>query len=582
MSVVRNLPHLVCDAMKNKFFTFAVVSTLALGTLALSTQSVGANTPPVNGSELSLVSRYVTGSGLGGAEIAAYDASSKRIFVTNGAKDSLDIVDVSNVKKPKLVKSVDLKALGSSGIQSVAVRDGVVIVAAAGATKTATGKLFIMDSNGAMRKGLPSGLTVGALPDSVTISKDGSYAVSANEGEPQDYCLTNGVLSETSDPKGSISIVDLTANVPTVKTVDFTAFADRKNAIIFAGGRVFGPGASVEQDLEPEYVAISDDSTTAYVTIQENNLVATVDLATATITNLLGLGFKNHNVYNTGMDASDRDNAINIRPLNVQGMYMPDAIAAVTAGGNTYMITANEGDAREWPCLLGGTSTTTAEREDPRYADVGLDTNLTSSSVAGRLRVTVMPPAVVTGTKVTGSTKVTPAYSFGTRSFTVWKSNSIDGVFAADIVYDSGDEIERVVARERPLLFNSEWNTSTGLVGTFEARSPAKGPEPEGLAVGTAYGRTWMVLALERDSGLMLYDVTNPVKPMFRQYINTSLPGGDTILGTGGDVSPEGVLFVDGKDSPNGKPMFIVSYEVSGTVAFFELTAPSPTSKKSK
>jgi hypothetical protein len=91
-----------------------------------------------------------------------------------------------------------------------------------------------------------------------------------------------------------------------------------------------------------------------------------------------------------------------------------------------------------------------------------------------------------------------------------------------------------------------------------------------------------MVLALERDSGLMLYDVTNPVKPMFRQYINTSLPGGDTILGTAGDVSPEGVLFVDGKDSPNGKPMFIVSYEVSGTVAFFELTAPSPTSKKSK
>lgn len=568
--------------MKNKLLSLTVLSTLCVGLGVFTASNVGADTMPVNGSELQFIGRYFTGSGLAGAEISAYDADTKRLFITNGTKNTIDIVDIRVLRKPKLVKSVDFTALGSSGIQSVAARNGVVVVAAAGATKTAPGKLFIMDSNGALHKGLPSGLTVGALPDSVTISKDGKYAVSADEGEPSDYCLVNGVLPETSDPKGSISIVDLTAKVPTVKTVDFTAFAERKNGIIYAGGRVYGPGASVEQDLEPEYVAISDDGKTAFVTVQENNLIATVDLATATITNLLGLGFKNHNVYNTGMDTSDRDSAINIRPINVQGMYQPDSIAAVTAGGNTYMITANEGDAREWPCLLGGTSTTTPEREDLRYGDVGLDTNLTPSSAAGRLRVTVMPPAVVTGTKVSATTKVTPAYSFGARSFTVWKSNLIDGVFAADIVYDSGDEIERVVARERPLLFNSEWNTSTGLVGAFEARSPAKGPEPEGLAIGTAYGRTWMVLALERDSGLMLYDVTDPVKPMFRQYLNTSLPGGDTVLGTGGDVSPEGVLFVDGKDSPTGKPMFIVSYEVSGSVAFFELTAPAPASKKSK
>lgn len=567
--------------MKKNILSLTVLSTLVLSAGALTTQTAGADTLPVNGSELRFVNRYLSPSRLGGAEISAFDAKSKRLFITNGATNKIDIVDISNVKKPKLVKSVDFAALGSSGIQSVAARDGVVIVAAAGASKTADGKLFIMDSNGVLRKGLPAGLTVGALPDSVTISKDGRYAVSANEGEPKDYCLVNGQLPLTSDPKGSISIVDLQANPPTVRTVDFTSFAERKNAIIYAGGRIFGPGASVEQDLEPEYVAISEDGKTAYVTLQENNGVATVDLASATITNILGLGFKNHNVYNTGLDASDRDNQINIRPLNVQGMYLPDAIASVDAGGNTYLITANEGDAREWPCLLGGTSTTALEREDPRYADVGLDPNLTSSSVAGRLRVTVMPPAVVTGTNVRSTTKVTPAYSFGTRSFTVWKSNSIDGVFGADIVFDSGDEIERIVARNRPLLFNADWNTETGLVSSFESRSPAKGPEPEGLAVGTAYGRTWLVVALERDSGLLLYDVTNPVKPQFRQYINTSLPGGNILSGNGGDVSPEGVLFVEGKDSPTGKPMFIVSYELSGSVAFFELTAPAPAKSKS-
>lgn len=567
--------------MKKKLLSLTVLSTLAISSGAFSTQIAGADTLPVNGSELRFINRYMSPSRLGGAEISAIDAKSKRLFITNGATNSIDIVDISNLRKPNLVKSVDFTALGSSGIQSVAARDGVVVVASAGASKTADGKLFIMDANGVLRKGLPAGLTVGALPDNVTISKDGRYAVSANEGEPNDYCLVNGKLPLTSDPNGSISIVNLQANPPTVKTVDFTEFAARKNAIIYAGGRIFGPGASVEQDIEPEYATISDDGKTAYVTLQENNSIATVDLASATITNILGLGFKNHNTYNTGMDASDRDNRIDIRPLNVQGMYLPDAIASVEAGGNTYLITANEGDAREWPCLLGGTSTTTAEREDPRYADVGLDANLTSSSVAGRLRVTVMPPAVVTGTKVGSTTKVTPAYSFGARSFTVWKSNKINDVFPADIVFDSGDEIERIVARNRPLLFNADWETVTGLVNSFESRSAAKGPEPEGLAVGTAYGRTWMVVALERDSGLLLYDVTNPVRPQFRQYINTSLPGGNIFSGNAGDVSPEGVLFVEGKDSPTGKPMFIVSYEVSGSVAFFELTAPAPTKSKS-
>lgn len=123
-------------------------------------------------------------------------------------------------------------------------------------------------------------------------------------------------------------------------------------------------------------------------------------------------------------------------------------------------------------------------------------------------------------------------------------------------------------------MFNADWNTTTGLVSSFESRSASKGPEPEGLAIGTAYGRTWMILVLERDSGVMLYDITDPVKPQFRQYLNTSIPGGDIILGTAGNVSPEGALFLDGKKSPTGKPMFIISYELSGTVAMFELTAP--------
>ena len=564
--------------MKTKQITTSVIFALfAVVAGAVQTSSAGAETLAPNGSELKFVGRYVTGAGLGGAEISAVDTASKRLFITNGAKNTIDIVDISNLKKPKLIKAVSFTSSGATGIQSVAAKNGVVLVAAQMASKTAPGRIFVMDVNGKLRAGLSDGIAVGALPDHVTISPNGKFAIVANEGEPTNYCLTNGALPETTDPLGSISIINLSSKTPTAQTIDFKSFSARKNAITYAGGRIFGPNATVEQDIEPEYAAFSADSAYAYVTLQENNSIATVDVATGTIVNILGLGVKNHNVYNNGLDSSDRDNVINIEKRNIQGMYLPDAIGTIDAGGNTYMVTANEGDAREWACLLGGTDATKLEAEDPRFADVAdttVDSTFKGSSVAGRMKVTQFSPANVGGTIVTSATKVANAFSFGTRSFTVWKNNLIDGVYGADLVFDSGDEIERVLANERPKLFNADWNTSTGLVNGFEARSASKGPEPEGLAIGKAYGRTWMVLALERDSGLMLYDVTNPVKPRFRQYLNTSIPGGDIILGTAGDVSPEGVLFLEAAQSPTGKPMVVVSYELSGSVAFFEVTAP--------
>ncbi len=564
--------------MKTKKLTTSVIFALfAVVAGAVQTSAAGAETLPPNGSELKFVGRYVTGAGLGGAEISAVDAASKRLFITNGAKNTIDIVDISNLKKPKLIKAVSFTASGATGIQSVAAKNGVVLVAAQMASKTAPGRIFVMDINGKLRPGLADGITVGALPDSVTISPNGKYAIVANEGEPVNYCLTNGALPETTDPLGSISIINLSSKTPTATTLDFKSYTERKNAITYSGGRIFGPNASLAQDIEPEYAAFSADSKFAYVTLQENNAIATVDVATGAIINIVGLGVKNHNVYNNALDSSDRDNVINIEKRNIQGMYLPDAIGTVDAGGNTYMVTANEGDAREYACLLGGTDATKLEAEDPRFADVAdttVDATFKGSAVAGRMKVTQFSPANVTGTKVTSATKVANAFSFGTRSFTVWKSNTLDGVFGADLVFDSGDAIERIIAQERPRWFNADWNTTNGFINSFESRSASKGPEPEGLAIGKAYGRTWMVLALERDNGLMLYDMTDPVKPMFRQYINLSIPGGDIILGTAGDVSPEGVLFLEAAQSPTGKPMVVVSYELSGSVAFFEVTAP--------
>jgi len=564
--------------MKTKQITTSVIFALfAVVAGAVQTSSAGAETLAPNGSELRFVGRYTTGAGLGGAEISAVDSASKRLFITNGAKNTIDIVDISNVKKPKLIKAVSLTSNGVTSIQSVAAKNGVVLVAAVMASKTAPGRIFVMDVNGKLRPGLANGIEVGALPDSVTISPNGKFALVANEGEPTNYCLTNGALPETTDPLGSVSIINLSSKTPTATTIDFKSYSERQNAITYAGGRIFGPNASVAQDLEPEYAAFSADSKFGFVTLQENNSIATVDVETGAIINIVGLGVKNHNLFNAGLDSSDRDNKIDIVARNIQGMYLPDAIGTVDAGGNTYMVTANEGDAREYACLLGGTDPSKVEAEDSRLADVAdttVDSTFKGSGIAGRMKVTQFSPANISGEVIRSTTKVKDAYSFGTRSFTVWKSNLNNGVFPADLVFDSGDAIERIIAQERPRFFNADWNTRSGFINAAESRSTSKGPEPEGLAIGKAYGRTWMVLALERDNGLMLYDMTNPVKPMFRQYINTSIPGGDILVGSAGDVSPEGVLFLEAAQSPTGKPMVVVSYELSGTVAFFEVTAP--------
>ena len=218
----------------------------------------------VSGVSLRFVSRFTSGSGLQGAEISAMDAKSKRLFSLDGAKNAINIIDISNIKEPKLVKSVDLKSKGVTGIQSIAAMNGLVAVATVTTSKTEAGRVFMMDVNGNLLPGAPKGVVVGSLPDSIHFSPNGRFVLTANEGEPQDYCKVNGVLPETSDPKGSVSMIDTTAKKIVAKTLDFTAFAERANGIIYAGGRVYGPGATVAQDLEPEYIAISQDSKTAW------------------------------------------------------------------------------------------------------------------------------------------------------------------------------------------------------------------------------------------------------------------------------------------------------------------------------
>jgi hypothetical protein len=580
---------------RTRHFLSLLGLAVGLATTAAVIPTVG-NTPTAlasNGISLELLGRANSGVGNAGSEITAFDAGSKRLFVTNGATNKIDFFDISNPSAPVLIKSADLGALGVTGIQSVASKSGLVAAAAAvGGNNQAAGKIFLMDVNGIIDSRAPEGIVVGSLPDSVHFSPDGKTVLSANEGEPRDYCLTDGVLPTSTDPNGSVSIIDVTAKTLTATTLDFTHLNTRAADIRTAGGRIYGPGASVAQDMEPEYIAISADSKKAYVTLQENNSVAEIDIPSRKIVRVLGLGYKDFNAVSNGLDPSDQDSSsnggVNIANWPVKGMYQPDAIATFTdAAGDHYFATANEGDAREYKCLLGGLSTGSAQAEDARVSAVGVDGSVLASTIAtnsnlGRLGVTRFEPATYTndGTALTAaaSTDFTSLYTLGARSLTIWKSPAgTTEVAGATLVADTGDTIERKIAEILPNYFGADWSTSTGTPNNKDTRSDNKGPEPEGLAVGKVFGRTVAFVGLERIGGVMAFDISNPTKPEYLTYVNSSIfagVGGSNFATAGapaGDVSPEGVLFVKATDSPTGDPLLIVAHELSGTTAIYKI-----------
>lgn len=481
----------------------------------------------------------------GGAEIVAYDSATHRAFFTSAGANELGVLDLSDPTNPTPlagVHPIDLSAYGG-GPNSVAVANGIVAVAEQANDKTAPGSVVFFDTAG----NFLNQVMVGALPDMVTFAPDGMKLLVANEGEPNSYNQLDSV-----DPEGSVSIVDLTAGVAsaTVQTAGFTAFNGLEASLIASGVRIFGPNATVAQDLEPEYITVSEDGATAYVTLQENNALGVVDIASATVIDILPLGYKDHHATGNGLDASDRDGIANIQNWPVLGMYQPDAVASYSVGGVTYLVTANEGDARDYDGFA----------EEERVKDLTLDPvaypdpSLQDDDKLGRLTVTT----------VNGNTDADAEYEqlyvFGSRSFSVWTADGQQ-------VFDSGDDFERLTAAAYPGNFNASNDNNT-----FDNRSDNKGPEPEGITLGVINGRTYAFIGLERMGGVMIYDVTDPSQPVFEQYINNRDFSQDPETGAPLDLGIEGLTFVPAEDSPSGIPLLLTANEISGTVSVYQVS----------
>ncbi|MEN7342010.1 MAG: choice-of-anchor I family protein [Pseudomonadota bacterium] len=515
---------------------------------------------------LSLLGRYESGIfDEGASEIVSYDATNQRVYQVNANSGQVDIIDVMSPATPTLIGSIDVAAEIAAGtsiataldaVNSVAVNDTIVAAAIAADAADDRGVVAFFDITD---QSFVGAVEVGFLPDSVAISPDGNSVVVANEGEPND--------DYTVDPEGSISIIDITAGAAsaTADELTFEAFnaGGTRATELDPAVRIFGPGATVAQDLEPEYVAFSADSATAFVSLQENNALAVVDIASASIVSILPLGTKNHSILGNELDASDRDSGINIRNWPVNGFYMPDTIATYEFQGETLIVTANEGDTRDYDGFS----------EEERMGDLTLDptvfpdaASLQDDANLGRLLTTTADG----DTDNDGDVDV--LYSIGARSFSIWNSNG-------DLLFDSGNEFELVTANRLPNNFNADNDENDA-----DTRSDAKGPEPEALAIGSVNGATFAFIGLERVSGIMVYNISNPQSPRFVEYRldrnfledpsfgDTDNDGVDESNSAAGDLGPESIVFVDAADSPTSSPLLIVGSEVSGTTTIYEIS----------
>ncbi|UXK10354.1 choice-of-anchor I family protein [Shewanella putrefaciens] len=535
--------------------------------------------PQVVGLTAELIGRNQTGIyGLSAAEIVEYHSASNRIFVVNAISGKVDIIDgsllatSSAATEPLALNNLDklaeldvAKDVGQTfmgSVNSVSISGNLLAAAiergdAAGNKTQANGFVAFYQLNGADTPQFISAVEVGALPDNVVFTHDGKMVVVANEGEPNS--------SYTLDPEGSIALIAITEGKPaaTATIIGFSDFnqGGTRHSEITADIKINGPMASVAQDLEPEYIAISQDNRRAFVSLQENNAIAVIDIVNAKVAKILPLGLKDYGLEVNKIDASDKDDRVNLQSYTgVYGMYQPDTLATYRWNNTDFIVTANEGDSRDY----------SAFSEEARAGDLILDANHPQFAAAkdktqlARLKVTT---SMGDDDKDGDYDRIV---SFGARSFSIWTADGQQ-------VFDSGSDFERITAALLGNKFNNNNEENKG-----DSRSDDKGPEPEALALGQIGQRLYAFIGLERTSGFMIYDVTNPFDVHFIDYVvnrdfdadftintETGVVKGDATLA--GDLGPEGIKFVSADKSPNSKPLLIIGNEVSGSTSVYQL-----------
>lgn len=469
----------------------------------------------------------------GTTEIVAYNPHNHATYVVNGTTKKVEAIslnyDNSNALHLQPFLSIDIAELLKKedpsfeygDLTSIAVhpKENVVVASVQAKGYNDEGYAVFLSGDGKFL----SAVKVGVQPDNVTFTPDGKKALTANEGEPRE-----GYGEGVVDPQGTVSVMDVSKGFQhvTAETVTFEAFDSKRDQLV-KDQVILKKNTAPSVDLEPEYITVSEDSRYAYVALQENNAIATIDLTTNEAISVKGLGFKDFSVKGNELDLR-KDGKVQLQNENVNGIYMPDGIATYTVGGKTYIVTANEGDAREW-----------GKEDTPNF-----HLNEKEIEVDGN-------EVVFFDTTDYDGFEEGKEYIFGARSFAIFDAETME------LIYDSGSDFERITAE----LFPKHFNASNDKV-KLDNRSGKKGPEPEDVKIGKIGDEIFAFVGLERIGGVMMYNVTDPKNVKFVDYLNTR----DFSADIKGDVSPEGMAFV-----PGDEPKLIVGHEVSGTVTVLDV-----------
>ena len=488
----------------------------------------------------------LSGGAAGNSEVVAHDAARGLLFVMGqGGVDALDAVTGAlrfSVPKSAITLPDGVSGLGTGN--SVAVSGSNLAVTfdgpAAGQAGIAAVFTIAADGNSAAFR---AAATVGVVPDMITFTPDGTRALVAIEAEP-----TQGY---TVDAPGGLAVIDVASW--TSQFFGFGAFDAQVGALRTAGVKIangFGAAntALPSTDFEPEYITISGNR--AFVTLQEANAVAVFDLTANAWQAVLPLGAVDFSAAGKGIDSSDRDGGPIIRQVPVQGLFQPDAIASFVQGGKTFLVTANEGDAREY----GG-----AFNEMVRVSAL-----VPASGSAATSGNPALDPALLAqvqsrrGDADLGRLEVTKWYgdrdgdgdidaltTIGTRSFSIWEVGGTDGAPTLTLRFDSGTLIDQTIAARFPALYD-------------DSRSDNKGAEPEGIALGQVNGVLHAFVTLERANATMAFRIDGPAEVSYAGTVRA-----------GTDSAPETAVFIPA--AGGAPPRLVVANEVSATTSAIDL-----------
>ena len=503
--------------------------------------------------KLNQIGRYdsgMTNADGGVMEIVDYNQKNGYAYAVNGQKGVLTAISMKTMDScgygfSMNGQDIDVKALIEDegftygDMTSVAVSPNGKLLAAAiqaeGYADNGRAAIFSCNRDGSLT--FITAVETGVQPDMITFTPNGNRILTANEGEPRE-----GYGDHAIDPAGTVTIIK--TNGYSAVTADFTAFdSEEARAKLVDKNIVLKKNTAPSKDLEPEYIACNNS--TAYVSLQEANGIAVLDLASGSFTDIYSAGFEDYSEIVVDIDKKDEE--YNPQTYDsLRGIRMPDGIALVSIHGTDYLLTANEGDSREWGTYLNEDERNFGKNKTSPTGKITAD----NSGLKGKV--------VFFDTEDYDGLDEDCDYLFGGRSFTMFQVSD-DGLKEC---FDSKNDFEAKTAAYLPDYFNCSNDDLT-----IDDRSGKKGPEAETVTTGKINGKTYAFITLERIGGVMVYDITDPTGVTYVNYINSR----DFSTDTAADDSPEGLKFVPASESPTKKALLMAACEVGGTVAVYEL-----------